>query len=152
MVVLSVDDAANADSMRNDFGLEFPVLYDTDHSVTTNWGLFDVLDDGVSVPATFVIRMDGSLESALVGTTISERPTINSILSVLESISGMERTSTDDHDTESNIAHSIIAPHAPLIGGHVPNFDLPRGRGGNVSLIDYAGEQNVVFVFFRSWW
>lgn len=91
-----MDDAESATEMKNAYGLEFPVLYDTDTSVATEYGLYDLLGDGVSAPATFIIRTDGTIESALIGTTINERPTPDSILDVLASLAGMDRAAMSD--------------------------------------------------------
>lgn len=147
-----MDGALDAETMRNEFDLEFPVLYDSDHSVATEWGLFNLLGDGVSAPATFIIRTDGSLESALIGTNISERPTADSIIDVLASMAGMDRASMGDLADNDATGGQADAPGAPSIGERVPYFDLPTARGESISISDYAGEQNVVFVFFRAWW
>ena len=145
-----MDDAENAAEMKDALGLEFPVLYDTDTSVATEYGLYDLLGDGVSAPATFIIRTDGTIESALIGTTISERPTPDSILDVLASLAGMHRAvMTDPAD-----AAEVVLPmaRAPEVGQLVPDFDLPTASGESASLSENLGEGNVVLVFFRSWW
>lgn len=150
MVALSVDDAANAAEMKAAYGLEFPVLYDTDTSVATEYGLYDLLGDGVSAPATFIIRKNGTIESALIGTSISERPTPDSILDVLASLAEMDRgVMTDPPDNPE-----VVLPMAgaPEVGQRVPDFDLPTASGESVSLSENQGERNVVLVFFRAWW
>ncbi len=153
MVALSVDDAESAAEMKDAYGLEFPVLYDTDTSVATEYGLYDLLGDGVSAPATFIIRTDGTIESALIGTTIGERPTPDSILDVLASLAGMDRATMADPDPDDD-ANEIILPVAgmPEVGQLVPDFDLPTASGEFVSLSENLGERNVVLVFFRAWW
>ena len=150
MVALSVDDAANAAEMKAAYGLEFPVLYDTNTSVATEYGLYDLLGDGVSAPATFIIRKNGTIESALIGTSISERPTPDSILDVLASLAEMDRgVMTDPPDNPE-----VVLPMAgaPEVGQRVPDFDLPTASGDSVSLSENQGERNVVLVFFRAWW
>ena len=150
MVALSVDDAANAAEMKAAYGLEFPVLYDTNTSVATEYGLYDLLGDGVSAPATFIIRKNGTIESALIGTSISERPTPDSILDVLASLAEMDRgVMTDPPDNPE-----VVLPMAgaPEVGQRVPDFDLPTASGESVSLSENQGERNVVLVFFRAWW
>jgi peroxiredoxin len=150
VVALSVDDAANAAEMKAAYGLEFPVLYDTNTSVATEYGLYDLLGDGVSAPATFIIRKNGTIESALIGTSISERPTPDSILDVLASLAEMNRgVMTDPPDNPE-----VVLPMAgaPEVGQRVPDFDLPTASGESVSLSENQGERNVVLVFFRAWW
>jgi peroxiredoxin len=174
---LSVDSAQDALAMKNEYGLEFPVLYDADTSVTTEWGLFDLLGDGVSAPATFVIRTDGSIETQLVGSNIGERPSTNSLLEVLASLAGMDSSSLNGQPGggsggESDTAMSgdamdgmedavtvqptavpeVISIGSPAIGDLVPDFNLPTARGDSVSLSEYAEDRNVVLVFFRAWW
>jgi len=153
VVALSVDDAESAAEMKDAYGLEFPVLYDTDTSVATEYGLYDLLGDGVSAPATFIIRTDGTIESALIGTTIGERPTPDSILDVLASLAGIDRATMADPDPDDD-ANEIILPVAgmPEVGQLVPDFDLPTASGESVSLSENLGERNVVLVFFRAWW
>lgn len=153
-MALSVDDAENAIAMKDAFGLEFPVLYDTDTSVATEYGLYDLLGDGVSAPATFIIRTDGTIESALIGTSIGERPTPDSILDVLASLAGMDRASINDPATKASDAAEILLPTegVPRVGQLVPDFDLPTANGESVSLSENLGEGNVVLVFFRAWW
>jgi peroxiredoxin len=170
---VSVDSAPDALAMKNEYGLEFPVLYDTDTSVASEWGVFDLLGDGVSAPATFVIRTDGSIESGLVGSNIGERPSTDSVLDVLASLAGMDRSSLNGQsDSEPATAMSdddidgmedavtvrptavpeAVVIGAPSVGDRVPDFKLPTARGDTVSLSEYAGDKNVVFVFFRAWW
>ena len=40
------------------------------------------------------------------------------------------------------------APSAML----APTFELPSGTGGTVSLASFAGDKNVVLVFYRGFW
>ena len=149
-MALSVDNAENAADMKDAYGLEFPVLYDTDTAVATAYGVYDLLGDGVSAPATFIIRTDGTIESALIGTSISERPTPDSILEVLATLAGMDRKVM----TDSADGAEVVLPmtEAPEIGQLVPDFDLPTASGESVSLSENLGERNVVLVFFRAWW
>lgn len=149
-MALSVDDAENATEMKDAYGLEFPVLYDTDTSVATEYGVYDLLGDGVSAPATFIIRTDGTIESALIGTSISERPTPDSILDVLASLAGIDREVMTDPTDDVEVVLPMAG--APEIGQLVPDFDLPTASGESVSLSENLGERNVVLVFFRAWW
>ena len=157
-MALSVDDADNAAEMKDAYGLEFPVLYDTDTSVATEYGLYDLLGDGVSAPATFIIKTDGTIESALIGTSINERPTPDSILDVLASLAGMDRATMADpgpgDDPDASDGAEVVLPieGAPEVGQLVPDFDLPTASGASISLSEHLGEGNVVLVFFRAWW
>ncbi len=37
-------------------------------------------------------------------------------------------------------------------GDIAPKFELPSGTGGTVSLASFAGDKNVVLVFYRGFW
>ena len=37
-------------------------------------------------------------------------------------------------------------------GDIAPKFELPSGTGGTVSLASFAGDKNVVVVFYRGFW
>lgn len=153
VVALSVDDVQSAVDMKDAYDLEFPVLYDTDASVVRQWELYDLLGDGLSAPATFIIRTDGTVESALIGQTIADRPTTDSILDTLASLAGMNRAAMAEGPAGSGNEVVASAPvRAPAIGDLAPDFRLPTAGGQTVSLGDYLGEQNVVVVFFRAWW
>lgn len=151
MLALSVDDASDAATMRAEFRFEFPILYDTDTSVTRDWGLYNLLGDGVSAPATFVIRPDGSIESALIGTNIGERPTTDSILEVLESLADTDGASMGEGPDTAEGQPDMPAA-IPTAGEPVPDFDLPTARGESVSISEFRGEKDIVLVFFRAWW
>ena len=43
-------------------------------------------------------------------------------------------------------------PGETLAAEAAPSFTLPSGLEGDVSLESYAGEQNVVLVFYRGFW
>ena len=45
-------------------------------------------------------------------------------------------------------ATSVPAPSAML----APAFELPNAKGDTVSLASYAGNKNVVLVFYRGFW
>ena len=61
----------------------FPILYDEDFAVTTAYGLYDLLGDGVSAPATLLLDSDGSLLGSHVGRDIGDRVPASVILDAL---------------------------------------------------------------------
>ena len=44
------------------------------------------------------------------------------------------------------------AEAAPPSAKMAPNFELPNAKGETVSLASYAGDKNVVLVFYRGFW
>jgi peroxiredoxin len=84
LIAISVDSVADAQRMVDHAGASFPVLSDEDHLVTQNYGLFDLLNDGVSAPATLILNRDRDLIGSQVGTNIADRASAESILRFLQ--------------------------------------------------------------------
>ena len=73
--------------MRDYAGATFPVLADPAHDAASAYGVFNLLDDGVAAPATFVIS-GGQLVASHVGQAIGERVSAPAILDVLRQLRG----------------------------------------------------------------
>jgi peroxiredoxin len=59
LVAISVDDAARAEPIRNELGIKFPLLCDTQREVVTAYGLLNTRENGgIAFPASFVIDRD----------------------------------------------------------------------------------------------
>lgn len=85
VIAVSVDSAAEASTIVDLLNLEYPVLSDENHEVATAWGTFNILDDGVSAPATYVFNADGTLVAYRIGSGIADRPTAEAVLEVVAS-------------------------------------------------------------------
>ncbi len=83
VIAISVDNQENAASMVARYNLQYPVLYDESYSVTRSWGIFNLLDDGVSAPATYVFNADGHLIAYRIAENIGDRPHADEVLAVL---------------------------------------------------------------------
>ncbi len=56
LVAISVDDAARTETLRQEFGLKFPLLCDTSREVVKKYGLLNSDEKGgIAFPASFVI-------------------------------------------------------------------------------------------------
>ena len=56
LVAISVDDAARAETLRQEFGIKFPLLCDTSREVVKKYGLLNSGEKGgIAFPASFVI-------------------------------------------------------------------------------------------------
>ena len=88
LLAISVDSVEDARAMAEHAGASFPVLSDADLVVSTAYGLFDLLADGVSAPATLIVDHDGSLTASHVGTTVSDRVPAETIIDFLRDMSG----------------------------------------------------------------
>ena len=88
LLAISVDSVQDARAMAEHAGASFPVLSDEDRVVSSAYGLFDLLSDGVSAPATLIVDHDGRLAASNVGTTISDRVPAETIVDFLRDLSG----------------------------------------------------------------
>ena len=67
-------------------GARFPVLADPDGATARNYGVFNLLGDGVATPATFVVKKDGSVGWSQVGGDIGDRAMVSDILNALDDL------------------------------------------------------------------
>ncbi len=65
-------------------GLEFPVLQDMDARVTKDYGVFNLLRDGLAAPATLLLDGDGAIQWQYIGKYKSDRPSNGQIIGRLE--------------------------------------------------------------------
>lgn len=88
LIALSTDSLADAQAMVAHAGVTFPVLADADAAVTREYGIFDLLDDGVAAPATFIVDSDLQLVGTHVGQTIADRVPAATIIAFLRELNG----------------------------------------------------------------
>jgi peroxiredoxin len=79
-----MDSRGDALNMADLVGAGFTVLADASGEVVRRYGLYDLLDDGVSAPATFIVGPDRTILWRQVGRDISDRPSADQILSQLD--------------------------------------------------------------------
>lgn len=88
VIAISMDDGATAAKTVGMHNLEFPVLYDTDGTVSRAWSVYNVLGDGLAAPATFIIDGAGRLALWKIGQNIVDRPSTGEILAAVEELVG----------------------------------------------------------------
>ena len=86
LAAISTDNTTDAFQMAALVGAEFPVLADAQKTVVQAYGVFDLLGDGVSAPAAFIVGSDGEMKWRFVGRTIQDRPAPDEILRQLEAL------------------------------------------------------------------
>ncbi|MCH7606595.1 MAG: peroxiredoxin family protein [Chloroflexi bacterium] len=86
ILAVSVDDLSEAAYIVEEIGLRFPVLYNPDADVVRQYGVYDLLGDGLATPATFVIDRQGNVHWKYVGRTISDHPSSQQIISKLKEL------------------------------------------------------------------
>ena len=84
LVAISVDDRTYAFQMADLVGAEFPVLADATRYVSEIYGVYDLLNDRVAAPATFIIRADGGIAWKHIAEDITDRPASDRILAEID--------------------------------------------------------------------
>ena len=83
MLAISTDDLSGAETIANSIGIPFPILYNKETDVVRAYGVYDLLNDGLSAPATFVIDKEGVIRWKYVGSGLGDRPSVGRILEEL---------------------------------------------------------------------
>ena len=84
LVAISVDDRTYAFQMADLVGAEYPVLADATRYVAETYGVYDLLNDKVAAPATFIIRPDGGIAWRHIAEDITDRPASSDILAEID--------------------------------------------------------------------
>ena len=88
MLAISTDDLSDAQTIANMVGLAFPLLYDPDADAVRDYGVFNLLGDGLATASTFVIDKSGTIRWKYVGRSISDRPPASVVLEQLRLLEG----------------------------------------------------------------
>ncbi len=75
-----MDGIVSAAQMAAYAGAQFPVLSDPDGKVVRDFGVYNLLGDGLAAPATFIVRTDMTIAWRHIGEDVSDRPTPDDIL------------------------------------------------------------------------
>ncbi len=84
VLAVSVDSLQGARQMAALAKAGFPVLSDADHTVSSEYGLYNLFGDGLAAPAVFVLRHDGSLVGQYVGQNANDYMPADSIVALLQ--------------------------------------------------------------------
>lgn len=80
VVALAVTSMESVDSLRQSLGVPYPMLADLDHRVSEDYGVYDLLEDGLAAPSVFIIDADGQIVWSYVGKSSSDRLSAEKIL------------------------------------------------------------------------
>ena len=83
---MSVDNLTRAGYVVDRLGLEFPIMYDPQTDMVKEYGVFNLLNDGLATPSTFVIDTQGKIRWKYVGVGIYDRPSTRSIIRQLKEL------------------------------------------------------------------
>ena len=70
--------------LRDELGLEFPLIADPLSVIAADWQVTDLFDEGKSGPASFVFDTQGTLIARLVAAEPDDRPSVDEVLRVIE--------------------------------------------------------------------
>lgn len=82
-----MDDLAAASQIVEQLGFAFPILYDPSTDVTQSYKVFDLLDDGLATPSTFIVDKQGVITWKYVAGAIGDMPPFSEIESQLSALS-----------------------------------------------------------------
>ena len=88
VLAISTDDLSTAGRIVASTGAPFPILYDPTADAVREFGVYDLLYDGLATPSTFVIDKRGVIRWKYVGQGIDDRPTVSDIMEQLRLIEG----------------------------------------------------------------
>ena len=84
LAAISTDDTADALKMMELTGAEFAILSDKDAEVAKDYGVYNLLNDGVATPSAAIVSPEGYIEWKYVGKSVSDRPTPDAILAQVD--------------------------------------------------------------------
>ena len=80
VVALVVASPSSVDAVQQNIGVYYPVLADPDHQVSEDYGVYNLLGDGVAAPAAFIIDSAGQIVWRYIGATAQDRLSAATIL------------------------------------------------------------------------
>ena len=86
LAAISTDDIADALKMVELTGAEFAILSDENAEVAKDYGVYNLLRDGVATPSTIIVSPAGDIEWKYVGRGVSDRPTPDEILAQVDQL------------------------------------------------------------------
>ena len=69
-------------------GAGFPILSDVDAGVARDYGVYNLLNDGLATPSVFIVTPGGRIEWRYVGQGISDRLAPDQILAEVDRLTG----------------------------------------------------------------
>ena len=86
IVAVTTDDLSQAEFAVKKLGLQFPVLHDPGGRVAEEYRVFDLLNDRLATPSTFLLDKDGAIHWQYIGKSKSDRPANSQIMDKLQGL------------------------------------------------------------------
>ncbi|MDP6665897.1 MAG: redoxin domain-containing protein [Dehalococcoidia bacterium] len=80
IVAVATDLPTEVVRLRDELGLEFPLIADPLNVIATEWQVFDLFGDGCGGPASFVFDAHGTLIARLIAGGPDDRPSVDEVL------------------------------------------------------------------------
>ncbi len=84
LATISTDDTADALKMVELTDAEFAVLSDKDAAVAKDYGVYNLLQDGLATPSAVIVSPEGYIEWKYLGENIADRPPTDAILAQVD--------------------------------------------------------------------
>ena len=86
VLAISTDDLNDSKSLVESVGIEFPVLYNPEADVVRQYGVFNLLGDGLATTSTFIVDKSGRIRFMHIGEHIGDQASTSRIFDVLRSL------------------------------------------------------------------
>jgi len=81
---ISMDNISKTSVLAKILGLTYKLLSDPNGKVVKEYGVYNLLGDGVAAPAVFIVGPDAGIEWSYVGKNIRDRPSSEDIIARLK--------------------------------------------------------------------
>jgi len=88
LLMISVDSVRRVRQLAEQTNPPFPVLSDIDADATV---AYDIFEDGIALPSTWVIDREGTVRWAYIGKNASDRPAPEVMLEQARPLTGQDR-------------------------------------------------------------
>jgi peroxiredoxin len=88
LIAISIDSQSDARRMADHIQASFVILYDEDRTVSTRYGIYDLLGDGQLAPTTLIVNRDQTVVAIHVGGRPNDTVPIQSILDSVRALTG----------------------------------------------------------------
>ena len=80
IIAISTDDLSQASYVAESLRLDFPILYDPAADVVREYCVYNLWEDGMATPSTFVLDRTGKIRWQHIGKTVYDRPSDEEII------------------------------------------------------------------------
>ena len=86
VLAVSTDALSGAERAIEYLDLGFPILFDPEAEVVRHYGVYNLLQDRLATPSTFIIDKNGDVRWKYIGRSYTDRPSTQQIIAQLEAL------------------------------------------------------------------